>query len=166
MATLRAVDPRLAGQLSRALAPLQSLRMRVQDALQPIADATPMLSHRSCRKVAVLAPRWRKLRDRTALDALLVLVAVIATTTASVAYRLGNPCAQVKRTEPLTASPPLADRYEPAHRRGPPASHHPQMRGSVAAGNVTRTHTSDMAAVRHTTASASDLTMGGDPVRR
>ena len=164
MATLRAVDPRMAGQLSRAVAPLQSLRMRVQDALQPIADATPMLSHRSCRKVAVLAPRWRKLRDRNALNVLLARLADPGQDDGPAIVLGGSYVGADEPTETLTASPPLVDRYEPADRRGPPASHHPQMRGSVAAGNVKK-DTSDPAAVRHTTASASDLTMGGEPTR-
>ena len=138
MATLRAVDPRLAGQLSRAVAPLQSLRMRVQDALQPIADATPMLSHRSCRKVAVLAPRWRKLRDRTALNVLLARLADPEQDDAPAIVLGAVVCGDMRADQTLTASPPLVDRHEPADRRGPPASHHPQMRGSVAAGNVKR----------------------------
>jgi hypothetical protein len=97
-----------------------------------------MLSHRSCRKVAVLAPRWRKLRDRNALNVLLARLADPGQDDAPAIVLGGSYVGADEPTETLTASPPLVDRYEPADRRGPPASHHPQMRGSVAAGNVKR----------------------------
>ncbi len=161
MATLRAVDPRMAGQLSRAVAPLQSLRMRVQDALQPIADATPMLSHRSCRKVAVLAPRWRKLRDRKALDHLLSKLAIGDPSSGPAIDLHPEAFGADEHTETPAESPPLVDRHEPAALRGPPAPRTMPMGTPWAAGHV-REGLSDTAADGHTSSSAWVPMKGGE----
>jgi hypothetical protein len=78
----------------------------------------------------VVLPRWRKMRDRAALELLLAAVDGSGPTIV-----LGGTCTRTdQRTTDATESPPLTDRCEPATLRGPPAHHHTQMRGSVAAG--------------------------------
>jgi hypothetical protein len=141
------------------------LRWACVDALEPIVDAMPMLSHKSCRSAAVIAPRWRKLRDRKALD---FLLSKLADTDHS-----GSPAIDLhpvafgvdESTEPLTESPPLVDRYEPADLRGPPAPRLMPMHGPWTVGYSWEsevTAPSDTAAVRHTTASAWVLSKGGE----
>ena len=137
-------------------------RWEAVEALQPIADATPMLSHKSCRSVAVVAPRWRKLRDRKALD---LLLAQLATTD-----RSSGPAIDLhpetfgadELTDTPTESPPLVDRHEPAALRGPPAPRHLPMHDTWTAGYKRAEGPSDTAADGHTTASAWDLMKGGE----
>ena len=136
-------------------------RWEAVEALQPIADATPMLSHKSCRSVAVVAPRWRKLRDRKALDLLLSRVAA-ADSSGWPAIDL-DPVAfgADERTETHTESPPLVDRHEPAALRGPPAPRTMPMGTPWAAGHV-REGLSDTAADGHTSSSAWVPMKGGE----
>lgn len=137
------------------------LRWACVDALQEIADATPMLSHKSCRSVAVIAPRWRKLRDRKALDLLLSRVAA--------AESSGWPAIDLdpvafgadEHTETPDESPPLVDRHEPAALRGPPAPRTMPMGTPWAAGHV-REGLSDTAADGHTSSSAWVPMKGGE----
>lgn len=136
-------------------------RWEAVDALKPIADATPMLSHKSCRSVAVIAPRWRKLRDRTALDLLLSRVAAADPSTGPAIDLHPEAFGADEHTDTLTESPPLSDRHEPAALRGPPATQPMPMGASWAAGTV-REGQSDTAAARHTTSSAWDLLTGGE----
>ena len=42
------------------------MRQEIQDELQTISDLTAHLSHKSCRKFAVVGPRYRKHRDQMA----------------------------------------------------------------------------------------------------
>ena len=142
----------------------QFARWEAADALKPIADATPMLSHKSCRSAAVVVPRWRKLRDRKALDCLLSKLAV-ADRCDGPAIVVGSTFGEgADPTEPVTESPPLVDRHEPAALRGPPAPRPMQMHGTWATGYVREglRAKSDTAADGHTTASAWDLMRGGE----
>ena len=176
--TLRAFGQRMADEVERftaqfqpltdsverftaSLQPLTDSVERITASLQPLVEAAPRLTHKSCRRTAVVLPRWRRMRDRAALELLLAAVDGSGPTIV-----LGGTCTRTdKRTTDATESPPLADRCEPAWLRGPPAHHHTQMRGSVAAGISSLTGQSDSAAVRHTTASAWVLSLGGERTR-
>jgi len=129
--------------------------------LEPIVDATPMLTHRSCRKTAVVLPRWRKLRDRKALDLLLAKLASDDRSEEPAIIVGGSYVGADDRTETPTESPPLVDRYEPAALRGPPAPRPMQMHGTWAAG-YNLEGISDTATDGYTTASAWDLMTGGE----
>ena len=85
------------------------------------ADDLASLSHPSCRRTAVIAPRWRKRRDRVALDRLLDrLCEAQSTGSANTGTTIGD-TDQGESTDAEPESPPdLLDRYEPAALRGPP----------------------------------------------
>lgn len=136
-------------------------RWEAVDALQPIADATPMLSHRSCRSVAVVAPRWRRFRDRKALDFLLSKLAIADPSSGPAIDLHPEAFGADEHTETLAESPPLVDRHEPAALRGPPAPRTMPMHASWAAGHVLE-GPSDTAADGRTTASAWVPMKGGE----
>lgn len=137
------------------------LRWACVDALQEIADATPMLSHKSCRSVAVIAPRWRKLRDRKALDLLLSRVAAADSSGWPAIDLHPEAFGADEHTETPAESPPLLDRHEPAALRGPPAPRTMPMGTPWAAGHV-REGLSDTAADGHTSSSAWVPMKGGE----
>jgi hypothetical protein len=139
----------------------QFARWEATDELKQIADATPRLSHKSCRKTAVVLPRWRRMRDRNALEPLLAKLAGTVTSDGPVIDLHADRFDADEHDTEATESPPTADRHEPAELRGPPAPRPMPMHGTWAAGYV-REGLSDTAAVRHTTASAWDLTTGGE----
>lgn len=157
--TLRAFGQRMADEVERFTAQFQPLtdsveRFTASVAALPMLEAAPRLTHKSCRRTAVVLPRWRRMRDRAALEVLLANVAADDDDNGPTIV-VGGTCTRTdRRTTDATESPPLTDRCEPAALRGPPAHHHTQMRGSVAAGSSSMTGQSDSAAVRHTTASA------------
>ena len=138
------------------------LRWACVDALQEIADATPMLSHKSCRSVAVVAPRWRKLRDRKALDLLLAQLADTDRSSGPAIDLHPETFGADELTDTPTESPPLVDRHEPAALRGPPAPRHLPMHDTWTAGYKRAEGPSDTAVDGHTTASAWDLMKGGE----
>ena len=140
-------------------------RWEATDELKQIADATPRLSHKSCRKTAVVLPRWRRMRDRNALEPLLAKLAGTVTSDGPVIDLHPDRFGADEHDTEATESPPIADRHEPAELRGPPAPRHMQMHGPWTADYSCRSEVmskSDTAAVRHTTASAWVLSKGGE----
>lgn len=138
--TLRAFGQRMADEVERFTAQFQPLtdsveRFTASVAALPMLEAAPRLTHKSCRRTAVVLPRWRRMRDRAALEVLLANVAADDDDNGPTIV-VGGTCTRTdRRTTDATESPPLTDRCEPAALRGPPAHHHTQMRASVAAGN-------------------------------
>jgi len=142
------------------------LRQEVQEQLQDISDATPSLAHKSCRKLAVVAPRYRQHRDRMAFAKLRTARTADHKKKADKLDRLRAEAvapdeSAERRPQSQSESPPLVNRYEPADLRGPPAPRHMPMHGTWAAGLVLE-GLSDTAADGHTTASAWDLMKGGE----
>ena len=142
-------------------------RQAVQEQLQDISDATPRLAHESCRKLAVVAPRYRQHRDRMAFAKLRIArnadhIRKADKLDRERAAAVAPDESAERRQHSQPESPPLVDRHEPAALRGPPAPRPMPMHGTWATGYVRIEGQSSTATVRHTTASAWDLMKGGE----